>query len=121
MITRNGRVVSRALILLATALAVGILVSACGSSTPSSTTTAAAVRHATGVLDTKRVELAIAQSIMAKRHLRAKVRCPSGVLQEQGLTFACIATTYSHRRPLKTVFTVFQRDSRGNVYYQSPQ
>jgi hypothetical protein len=82
---------------------------------------AARERRATGVLDIKRVELAIEQSIMTKRHTRATVHCPAGILQEQGLTFTCVARTYDHRRALTTIFTVFQRDSRGNVYYQSPQ
>ncbi len=118
---RNGQVSGRGRAWVAAALAVGVLVCACGSSKPTSSTTAALARRATGVLDIKRVELAIEQSIMTKRHTRATVHCPAGILQEQGLTFTCVARTYDHRRALTTIFTVFQRDSRGNVYYQSPQ
>lgn len=99
-------------------IGVAMLASACGSSNSSSPTTAP---HPSGVLNVKRVELAITQSILTERHQHANVRCPKGVLQEQGLTFKCIATTHSDKRTIRTVFTVFQRNGRGSVYYQSPK
>ena len=100
-----------------------MLVGACGAggSKPTTTSTAAAAAHPTGILNVRRVELAISQSIRVDRHLRAKVHCPKGVLQEKGLTFTCAATTYSHKHRVTTVFTVFQRNNVGGVYYQSPK
>jgi hypothetical protein len=94
-------------------------IAACGGS--SSPSTASTTPHANGVLDTQRVAMAIAQSIKAQRHIKATVVCPPHVPQEQGLTFTCVATTYSRKKPVHTLFTVEQKDSNGNVYYQSPQ
>src|SRR5437763_16702931 len=44
------------------------------------------------ILDTERVERAIEQTVMQKRHLKATVSCPSGIEQQKGLVFRCIAT-----------------------------
>jgi Domain of unknown function (DUF4333) len=68
------------------------------------------------ILDTKRVERAIEDSILTKRNIKADVDCPSGVHQGRGLTFDCVATT----RAGKTTFVVHQQDDKGNVVYAAP-
>jgi hypothetical protein len=73
-------------------------------------------------LNTPRVALAIEQSILSERHIRATVTCPRHIPQEKGLTFTCRATTYTKQghHPEHAKFTVFQTDSAGHVYYRSP-
>lgn len=101
-----------------------MLIGACGSSSHSSSTSTNAVRP-TRSLNTKRVALAIQQSIMSARHLQASVVCPARIPQGKGRTFTCLATATvtqnNHRVPVRTKFTVFQKDNAGNVYYQSPK
>ncbi len=55
------------------ALAAGL--SACGSSRVK-------------ILDTERIEVAIKETLIQKRHLRADVSCPSGVEQKKGVVFS---------------------------------
>jgi hypothetical protein len=108
---------------LAASLSV-VLIGACGSSSHSSSTSTNALRP-TRNLNTKRVAVAIEQSIMSARHLQANVVCPGRIPQGKGRTFTCTATTsttQNHQRvPVHTNFTVFQKDNAGNVYYQSPK
>jgi hypothetical protein len=70
-------------------------------------------QDATVILNTKRVELAIKQSVLQQRRVRAEVDCPSGVHQGKGLTFLCTATT----RRGSTTFVVRQPDDKGHVTY----
>ena len=72
---------------------------------------------APGILDTKRVERAIEQSILTERKVTADVDCPAGVHQAKGLTFRCVATT---RGGATTAFVVHQKDDKGNVTYAAP-
>jgi uncharacterized protein DUF4333 len=65
------------------------------------------------ILDTERVERAIEQSIVEKRHLRATVSCPSGTEQKKGIKFRCIATYKGGRTP----FVVTEDDDKGAVHY----
>jgi hypothetical protein len=65
------------------------------------------------VLDSARVERAIAQSILAQRHLHATVSCPAAVLQQAGLKFTCFATIAGRRYP----FEVTQVNGHGQVSY----
>jgi hypothetical protein len=65
------------------------------------------------VLDTERIERAIQASILQKRNLQAQVSCPSGIKQEKGVVFRCIATYKGGRTP----FVVTQDDSKGSVHY----
>lgn len=100
-----------------TAIACAALLSACGSSKSSTSTTSS-----TGVTDlnTTRVARSIAQSILAQRHLRAKVVCPVTVVQEAGKTFECVATTRSTKKPyplVNTPFVVTVENSKGYVTY----
>jgi hypothetical protein len=67
------------------------------------------------ILDTKRVEAAIEQSILQQRDVKADVDCPAGVHQGTGLTFRCSAKTSKG----VTVFVVSQTDDRGNVTYRA--
>jgi hypothetical protein len=107
----HSRAVAGALSLLAVAAIAG-----CGSSSSSNSGSTP-----TRLLNTKRVELAIKDSIRLKRHLHATVRCPAGVVQQKGLTFHCTASTKSGKSRLKTIFTVSQTNGAGGVYYASPQ
>ena len=86
-----------------------IAIGACGSSSPKPTVTAS------GVLDPKPIERAIAHSIVTQRHVRAYVTCPSGVPQMKGVTFVCLAVT----RFGTTSFTVTQDNSYGHVVYRA--
>jgi Domain of unknown function (DUF4333) len=64
-------------------------------------------------LDTARVARAIAQSIATDRHLRARVVCPSGIVQRKNYQFACLAVYDGGQ----ATFTVIQHDDRGHVTY----
>ncbi len=65
------------------------------------------------VLDTAKVKHAIAASILAQRKLRASVRCPTQVLQQAGIQFACTATIAGRDYP----FEVTEIDAAGHVEY----
>lgn len=110
---------------LAVAGIAGVALSACGGSSSSSTTTAPAASAHNGtpthLLNTKRVALAIEQSIRSERKLGSKVTCPHAVPQEKGRTFTCVAETKMHNQHVKTVFTVFQKNDSGQVNYASPK
>lgn len=97
------------------ALACAALISACGSSGSSSSSTAAKTN-----LDTTRVARSIEQSILAERHLKSTVSCPTAVVQEQGRTFECVATVSSAKKPVKvtkTTFVVTVKNDKGYVTY----
>ena len=64
-------------------------------------------------LDTRRVEQSIAASIHTQRGLRARVACPSEVLQQRGLAFTCTAMVGNRRYP----FAVTKSDGDGHVRY----
>jgi hypothetical protein len=114
---------------LAAAGIAGAVLSACGGSSSSSSSTstggaAANASHAgqpTRLLDTKRVALAIEQSIQSQRQISSKVTCPRAVPQEKGRTFTCVAQTKAHNQHVKTVFTVSQKNDAGRVNYASPK
>jgi hypothetical protein len=107
---RIGRLLVTAIVAVACAGAIA----ACGSSgsqTGSST--------ASTYLDVARVERSIQRSIRTQRHLAATVACPTRVLQKPG-KFACIATTYSAKKPhrkIQTPFLVTIANSKGYVTY----
>jgi len=108
--------------LTAVALACSVMITACGSSSsPSGSPTA----QGKTFLNTKRVAAAITASILSERAIHASVVCPPRVPQVKGLKFSCVASTYAtahgHRKLVHTVFTVFQKDNDGNVYYESPK
>lgn len=110
---RRWLALSGAVVLAAEALA------ACGGS---ASPAASGKPAAHGTLNTPRVALAIENSILTERHIHATVVCPPNVPQEQGLTFTCVATTYTKgHHPVHTMFTVSQTDGAGHVYYQSPK
>jgi hypothetical protein len=95
------------------ALAGAVLISACGSSSTSSTT-------GKTNLDTARVAASIEQSVLSQRHLHATVVCPAVVPQQAGKTFECIATTKGTKAPFavnKTPFIVTVQSNRGYVTY----
>src|SRR5437763_17218289 len=77
------------------ALGCAALIGACGTS-KSSTKSQGKTN-----LDTARVAHSIEQSILAQRHLLSTVVCPTGVPQEQGRTFECVATTRTTTKPVK--------------------
>ena len=99
-------------------LTTAALLSACGSSgssTNSTSTTTPKRSTPTAILNTRHVALAIKQSILAERHIHAKVFCPKVVPQQKGRNFACIATIGT----TKTPFAVTQQNSRGYVTYRA--
>lgn len=107
---RKARVrVSGAARAAARLVACALILSACGSSTGSSAK----------YLDMASVERAIEKSIASQRHLKSTIVCPKKVRQEPG-KFACIATTYSAKKPhkkIKTPFVVTIHNSSGYVTY----
>jgi hypothetical protein len=115
--------VRRAAALALAALACAVLMSACGSSASSSSgsSTSSASGSTTKIdLNTTRVAHSIEQSILAERHLASTVVCPSGVPQEAGRTFECVASTASAKKPgtlVKTPFVVTIQNKNGYVTY----
>jgi hypothetical protein len=82
-------------------VAVSLVLGACGSS-----------RSAT-ILNTKKIAGAIEQSSLAQRGAHVQVSCPSGVHQQKGLVFSCIAVL-GHS---STRFVVTELDASGRVRY----
>jgi hypothetical protein len=106
---------TRGLSLTLAALASAALVSACGSASSSTSTSTVKTN-----LNTKRVARSIEESILAQRHLKAQVACPTLVIQEQGRTFECTATIRAAKKPHKvttTPFLVTIQNNRGYVTY----
>lgn len=64
-------------------------------------------------LDTTRVQSAIVASLRGQRHRRVQVSCPSGVLQQRGLSFTCTA----HVDGANSAFGVVEMDGEGHVRY----
>lgn len=99
------------------ALAGAVLISACGSSKSSTSSSAAAKTN----LNIARVQRSIEQSIATQRHLTSTVVCPAVVPQETGHTFECVATTHTATKPVKTgktVFVVTEQNNKGYVTYE---
>jgi hypothetical protein len=65
------------------------------------------------VLNTAKIERAIAASMLAQRKLHGTVSCPANVLQQAGLHFVCKATVAGRVYP----FEVTQTDGSGRVSY----
>jgi hypothetical protein len=93
-----------------TALVLAATLSACGSSTSSSSTPAPKIN-----LNTPHIERAIEQSILSERHVHAKVICPKAVPQQKGHNFTCIATVGKTTTP----FAVIQQNNAGYVTYHA--
>jgi hypothetical protein len=93
-------------------------ITGCGSSmkpqTSANATTTGTVTLTKGAtLNSPRVAKAIERSILASRHLRATVSCPSNVPQRKGFHFVCLATTKSGQTP----FVVTEVNGAGYVTY----
>jgi hypothetical protein len=82
-------------------VALTLALSACGSS-----------RSAT-ILNTEKIEGAIAQSSLAQRGAHVQVSCPSRVREQKGLVFYCVAVL-GHG---STRFVVTELDGSGHVRY----
>jgi hypothetical protein len=67
------------------------------------------------ILNTEKIERAIERSSLAQRGKYAQVSCPSGVHQEKGLVFSCIAVAGGG----STRFAVTQLDGSGRVHYEA--
>jgi Domain of unknown function (DUF4333) len=67
------------------------------------------------ILNTEKVERAIEQSSLAQRNIHTQVSCPSGVHQQKGLTFTCMAIVGTG----SAQFTVTQLDAAGHVHYKA--
>lgn len=95
-------------------LACAALVSACGSS---SNTTSGSTK---AKLNIARIQLSIEQSILSERHIHATVVCPAVVAEEVGKTFECVATSRAVKKPhavTKTPFVVTVQNTKGYVTY----
>ena len=68
------------------------------------------------ILNTEKIERAIAQSSLDQRGQDAEVSCPSNVPQKKGLEFSCTATVGE----VSTKFVVVQTDGSGHVRYEAP-
>jgi len=115
-----SRAISRAVrgprgaLLAASALACAALLSACGSS--SSTTGSTATKP----VNSSQVERSIEESVLRERHIQTTVVCPAAVPAKKGQTFECIATSHSTTKPStesKTPFIVTVQNSAGYVTY----
>lgn len=84
--------------------ALGLTLAACGSSDP------------TAMLNTTKIEKAIARSSLEQRGLQALVSCPSDIHQAKGLSFSCVASVGQ----VDTTFVVTQTDGAGHVRYEAP-
>lgn len=96
---------------LVLALAITMMLAACGSSTSSSSSSTSAKTD----LNTPHIQRAIEQSILAQRHVHAKVVCPKVVPQQKGHNFTCIATVGKTTTP----FVVVQQNNGGYVTYHA--
>jgi hypothetical protein len=67
------------------------------------------------VLNIAKVEASIAASILRQRRLRATVKCPATVLQQDGLSFKCTALINGKGKPYP--FVVTEIDGSGHVRY----
>lgn len=96
-------------------VATGLLVSACGSSGSStgSSRTSASSLVSFAVLNTQKIERAIALSSLAQRGKHVRVSCPSGMQQKAGLVFYCTAFYGRSTTP----FMVTELDGSGDVHY----
>lgn len=96
---------TRGIAILSVAATIGCLASAgCGSEGGGDETV---------ILNTKTVEKAIQQAVLEQRNTEVNVDCPSGVHQQEGLTFECIA----QGQGVRSTFTVTQTDNDGNVTF----
>jgi hypothetical protein len=69
-------------------------------------------------LNTTHIAQVIERAIASQRHIRARVSCPTVVIQKQGNNFKCIATTYPGKGVRdKTPFDVTQQNDRGDVTF----
>jgi hypothetical protein len=83
--------------------AVSLVLSACGSS------------GSVTILNTEKIERAIEQSSLAQRGGHVQASCPSGVHQQKGLVFSCVAVL-GHS---STRFVVTELDGSGHVRYEA--
>jgi Domain of unknown function (DUF4333) len=97
--------------LLVAAFAAAAALAGCGSGTKTVTVHAPPVRPV--LLDTARVQRAIADSILARRGLHSSVVCPRSVRQITGAHFDCTATVNGRTY----IVAVTQVDSAGHVTY----
>jgi hypothetical protein len=111
VLTPTRRVLRLTRVALAASLAAGAL-SACGSSHSANSASDSNQRF----LNTQRVALAIDDSILAQRDLRAQAFCPAAVPQVKGQAFTCIAYA-PHVDP--AAFNVVQVDGSGHVQYSA--
>jgi hypothetical protein len=84
-------------------VAVGLAISACGSS------------GSAPMLNTEQIERAIEQSSLAQRGAHVQVSCPPRVRRQQGLVFSCTAVL-GHS---STRFVVTELNGSGHVRYEA--
>jgi hypothetical protein len=92
------------------AVAASFALAGCGGGGSSSTTIRTLAAHR---MDTKHVAVAIERSILAQRHIHARVTCPSNVPRRAGWHFVCFANTAAGQTP----FVVTEVNGAGYVTY----
>jgi hypothetical protein len=111
---------ARSLAVTAAVVAGATLLGACGSSSPSSSSSATSSAPSkptpTAILNTKRVALAIENSVFRERNIHVKVTCPPVVPQEKGRNFACLARIPHNSS--RTPVAVTQQNDKGYVTFK---
>jgi hypothetical protein len=100
-------------ICIGSVLVTGIAASACGSSKPSVRSRSSVSKVPSRILDTRKIEGAIERSALTQRGEHARVTCPAGIHQEDGLVFSCTAIVGN----ASTRFIVTELDGSGQVHY----
>lgn len=100
-------------ICIGSVLVTSIAAAACGSSKPSTESGPSVSKVSSRILDTEKVESAIERSALDQRGEHARVSCPAGIQQKEGLVFSCTAVV----GPTSTQFIVSELDGSGHVHY----
>jgi hypothetical protein len=99
---------------MSAAAACCVVIAGCGgSSSHDAKTTQQGSAATQRLLDIKKVEAAITDSIRSQRHTKAVVSCPRPIKQAKGVDFVCKAKSKYGVTP----FAVVQRDAAGHVTY----
>jgi hypothetical protein len=113
---------SRAISLVAAAVASAVAIGACGGSSSTSSNNNEPSKRTGKALNMHVVIGSIEESFLKKRGIHAKVACPVSVEQSKGHNFTCEATgtTAGHPpKPFRVRVAVMQVNNNGYVEYVS--
>jgi hypothetical protein len=95
------------------------LLSACGGSIPAAPNSRSSPSSSRADLpNIPQIETAIANSVLARRHIRVRVLCPAIVPEIAGETFSCVAAT-TKPRPRTLSFLVTEHGGTYVSYAQT--